>query len=456
MLRPFLLVGVGGSGGKTLRVLADDLGRRLEQAGWTRGIPKAWQFLHIDVPTVADGNDPDLPGQLEDRDYQGLVAAGLDYRTIDAAMTHGGGDRLRDALGGWRPDPTRVAIPAAKGAGQYRALGRVITLAGLDRVRGALQSAHRQMTGAEVVGELQELTKQLGGKPGTLVHEPTVIVVSSIAGGSGSGAVIDVCDAIRALGERWADEIVGLLYAPDVFDYLAPEARKGTRPNSLAAIAELLNGYWSEDGPSQATSDLFARYGVTVGAARRLGPRYPFLVGARNQFVSYQTQNDVYRAMGRSLASWVISPVLQDKMSAYVSTQWASNASAVPDRLPLHLQGTETPFVALGSARVGLGRDRFRTYASEHLARTVVERFQRRHEELRGRGDDRSERQLVQDTADAAFGGFLQASGLDERGKDHNQIVDALTPTTLTEDLKAVYADLKNGVQQFIPDSTLR
>ena len=74
----------------------------------------------------------------------------MDYRTIDAAMTSTASAHLADALGGWRPDPNRVNIPASKGAGQYRALGRVITVAGLDRVREALQQARRQLTGAEV------------------------------------------------------------------------------------------------------------------------------------------------------------------------------------------------------------------------------------------------------------------------------------------------------------------
>lgn len=456
MLRPFLLVGVGGSGGKTLRVIRDDLARRLQQAGWTGDIPKAWQFLHIDVPTIADGNDPDLPGQLPERDYQGMVANGVDYRTIDTAMTRAGGTHVTDALGGWRPDPNRVNIPASRGAGQFRALGRVITVASLDRVRDALHGARRQLTGAEVVGELQAVTRQLGSTPTTIAPEPTVIVVSSIAGGTGSGAFIDVCDAIRALGDKWANEIIGLLYAPDVFDYLPEEARKGVRPNSLAAVAELLSGYWNDEGPSEGTVDLFSKYGVQLGSARRLGPRYPFLVGARNENVTYQTQNDIYQAMGRSLASWVASPVLQDRMSAYIQAQWAATAQSVPDKLPLHAQGTETPFVALGSARVGLGRDRFRDYASEHLARSVMERMLRRHEELRPRGDDRTEKQLIQDTADQVFGGFLAASGMDERGEDRNQIIDALRPQSLKADLKTVYAETLNKIRESIPEKGAR
>src|SRR4051812_6816989 len=452
MLRPFLLIGVGGSGGKTLRVVRDDLRRRLQQSGWTGDLPQAWQFIHIDVPTVADGNDPDLPEQLPVRDYQGLVANGVDYATIDASMTQRSGSHLTAALGGWLPNPNRVNIPVGRGAGQFRALGRVITLAGLGSIREALQTARRHLTGAEGFGELQEVSRILGGTSALITQEPTVLVVTSLAGGSGSGAVIDVCDALRAIGENWANESVGLLYAPDVFDYLPEEARRGVRPNSLAALSELLSGYWNEDGPSAGTTELFARYGVQLGAARRLGPRYPFLVGARNEHVSYRTQNDIYRAMGKSVASWMVSPVLQDRLSAYIQTQWAATAVAVPDRLPLHSHGTETPFVALGSSRVGLGRDRFRDYASEHLARTVVERFLHRHEELRGRGDDRTERQLVRDTADAVFGGFLEASGLNERGEEQNQILDALRPVGLKDDLKGLYTDVLEGIRQTIPD----
>ncbi len=451
MLRPFLLVGVGGSGGKTLRVVRDDLERRLAQAGWSGPLPRAWQFVHVDVPTVADGNDPDLPPQLPERDYQGLVGAGIDYRTIDQAMVNNPGAHVKDALGGWRPDPNRVNVPASKGAGQYRALGRVITVASLNRVYAALQAARRNLTGAEVIGELQAVTTKLGGKSATVAQEPTVIVVSSMAGGSGSGAVIDVCDALRALGDKWAGESVGVLYAPDVFDYLPEEARRGVRPNSLAALAELMNGYWNTDGAGEGTSELFARYGVQLGASRRMGPRYPFLVGARNENVTYRTQNDVYRAMGRSLAAWVASESLQDKLTAYVQTQWAATASSVRDKLPLHPAGTETPFVALGSARVGLGRDRFQDYAAEHLARSVVERFLHRHEELRQRGDDRTARHLIRDTAEQAFGGFLGASGLDERGEVRNQIVDALQPASMREDLRATYQQSLAAVKETIP-----
>src|SRR4051812_26010780 len=131
MLRPFMLIGVGGSGGKTLRVTREDLLRRLSQAGWQGDLPRAWQVLHIYVPTTADGSDLDLPPQLPDRDYQGLVAPGLTYRNIDSALAGSGRTEMGDALAGWRPDPNKVSVPVDKGAGQYRTIGRMITVANL-------------------------------------------------------------------------------------------------------------------------------------------------------------------------------------------------------------------------------------------------------------------------------------------------------------------------------------
>ncbi|MDO8147521.1 tubulin-like doman-containing protein [Isoptericola sp. b515] len=448
MLRPFLLVGVGGSGGKTLRVIREDLQRRLAQAGWTGDIPQAWQFLHVDVPTHADGNDRDLPAQLPARDYQGLVASGLDYRTIDSALLQVPGERLRDAVSTWRPDPNKVNVPASKGAGQYRTLGRIIAVAGLERISEALNRARRALTGAEVAGELADVSRLLGGTSAPTAADPTVIVISSIAGGSGAGAVIDVCDAIRSFADKWADESVGFLYAPDVFDYLPEEARRGVRPNSLATLAELLNGYWNSLGPSDATTELFARYGVTLGGTdKRSGPRYPFLVGAQNSSVTYKTQNDIYRAMGRSIASWVASAALQDSFTAFLQGNWASAAASVPDRLPIHRAGTETPFSAIGSARVGLGRDRFADYASEHLARTVVDRITREHEKRRGHDDDRTEKQLVRDTADEVFRGFLSRSRLDERGEDRNDVIDALRPPTQKEEGLSLVAQITDRIR---------
>ena len=49
MLRPLLVIGIGGSGGKTIRSMKQALERRLLSVRYNDGIPAAWQFLQIDT-----------------------------------------------------------------------------------------------------------------------------------------------------------------------------------------------------------------------------------------------------------------------------------------------------------------------------------------------------------------------------------------------------------------------
>jgi len=59
MLTPLLIIGLGGSGGKTIRAMKQTLSRKLESAHYTDGLPAAWQFLQID--TTIDGVDYPAP-----------------------------------------------------------------------------------------------------------------------------------------------------------------------------------------------------------------------------------------------------------------------------------------------------------------------------------------------------------------------------------------------------------
>ena len=59
MYSRFLFVGLGGSGGKTLRFLKNQIERWLEKNGQPIKIPDSWQFLHIDTPDHADGQEID-------------------------------------------------------------------------------------------------------------------------------------------------------------------------------------------------------------------------------------------------------------------------------------------------------------------------------------------------------------------------------------------------------------
>ncbi len=441
MLRPFLLIGVGGSGGKTLRVIRRDLQWRLEQAGWPaqEGFPKAWQFLQIDVASAPDGDDPDLPPQLPPADFLGLVNAGLTYSSMDSTLADPltSSDRL-NSLGGWRPDPNKVQVAITRGAGQYRALGRVVALTRLAEIKKRVDRAVDALTDVDVARQLGRLTSLIGAsEPRPETSPPVTVVISSIAGGSGAGAVVEVCDVVRAAGRPWLDESVGILYAPDVFDDIPEAARRGVRPNALATLSEIISGCWSFDGRdggiTAASARLYQGMGVETTSINRLGPRYPVLVGARNADVSYGTQNEIYRGMGRAIAEWVTNVELQDAMGAYFSGNRQSTAVAIPDRLGLKQQHHETPFSGLGFARMSLGRDYFARYAGQYLARKAAELITTRHLEGRRVDDRRTDEEIVAALAEQAWPSFLAASGLDERGLEANQVIVEIRPTDTTQ-----------------------
>lgn len=470
MLQKFLIVGVGGSGGKTLRILREQLENRLQRAGiqyW----PKAWQLIHIDVPEVPDGDEADLPDQLPAGSYLGLAPQGLGYQTLDEGVVRNAKGALHE-LANWRPEPNSVHVPPTFGAGQFRAVGRVVTLASLAQVATKLREAIRELDDRETGQQLDEVTRKLGGDPSPKERDPMVIVVSSIAGGAGSGGFMDICDVIRSaeVGRAWLDRSLAVLYTPDVFASLPAPHRAGVQGNALAAVSELMAGYWgaATNDPvfnsPQGTPELVAvASGIGGAMPSRSGPRYPFLVGRSNGEVTFSTQNQVYRVVARTLSALVTSQRVQDGISAYTFANWSSTCASVKDMLPLS-DTDEKPFSSFGYASIGLGRDRFAQYTAERLARKAVETILRGHRDSRVESGEQTEQMAIEELANTYRFTFIEECGLRELGLDHNQILDAIRGGShgvarneaLLALRKALRDDVTKGKQSLQPDQTAR
>lgn len=428
MLQKFLFVGLGGSGGKTLRFLYEDLQRRLDAIKWPWAMPAAWQFVHIDVPTNADGTSPDLPAQLSRRSYVGLAPSNMTYRDLDEQLARQGEEVLR-SVAPWRPRADRVGINPSIGAGQFRAVGRAITAASLKRITERLRSAMDELQDINHDDELSQLSLRLTGDS-TVAHEmpPQVILVSSIAGGSGAGTFLDVADIIRHLGSTWGQESVALLYLPDVFADVPEASRVGVTANALASVSELMNAYWA-DGSLSEEGDLalFTKAGVLVQSTGRRGPRYPMLIGRSNGTVRFASQNEVYRVTAKSLASWITSGHVQDQIRAYVHGNWAQAAEGRTDNTGLtDGTGLEVPFSSIGFGSVGLGRERFAQYARERLAAHALDHLLRAHVSDDVRAELITAEEAVEERARAVRHQFMDRCQLRELGPEDNQILDAI------------------------------
>jgi len=443
MLRPFLMIGVGGSGGKTLRAVRHALDMKLRLSGWEHGLPEAWQFLHFDTPLAQDGKEfpaPFLPQEC----YVGLSAAHGSYSNvvtaIEAQVPKDNIDQVMRQL----PNPEEVSVPVQKGAGQYRAVGRAVVLARLKQVSDAAKLSLARMNAADSLSMLARLSDHLGGDPNQGAStNPVMLVISSIAGGSGAGQYLDIIDAVKATigNEPWADESFGILYAPDVFDGVTGVA--GIASNALATIAETTGGGWNSE-TNDSVRALFASQGLTIsvgGANDRIGVRYPLIVGRQGATTAFKGQHDVYLSIASTLAAWVSEESFQDSIGAYIQGNWAANnnPSVLKDETGFSQGPNHTPpFSAIGFGRITLAREKFVEYSKERFARSAIDRLLSAH--VIDQNDPQFERNdnegYIRESVNNLRIPFFQDSGFDEESEERDLVIDALRAQTELDGLR--------------------
>ena len=433
-IQPFIFIGVGGTGGKTIGVVRKTLDDELTRIGWDEGWPEGWQFVHIDVPAEPDANTGGTAYDLPRSSYVPLTTNKSTYQGFHDAITQelrrASPDHVDRYLAweSWHPEPpsaVRVEIP--NGAGQYRAIGRVCVLKSLKTVDQALTRAWDRANGAEASPQLRRV-QQLIEQKSTSVGDakPVIFVIGSVSGGSGSGMFLDVCDVLRAQGHR---EINGLLFTPEVFEKPTGETEPGVAPNTFMALSEVANSMWTHaqaDAPL-SRDRLFGRAGVghPVGHG---GPSTVFLVGRRNRSVTFETADDVYKIVGRSLGELALDEKLTTEVVAYDIANGHAIASGATDSLnlspPTGARDVAT-FRGLGFSRVTVGRDFFDRYATDRLLRRVALRLLDGHLERRRSDDPSSDEELKQQVVQEVWPAFLRDSELDEV-KEMNYISDPL------------------------------
>ena len=380
MLRPVLLVGVGGSGGKTLRAVRQSLSLRLQQEGWNEGWPTAWQILHVDSPVTQDGASFPAPFLPTD-DYVNLVAPGTSYRESYRAAITNVPERVVTEVEAAMPSELDVTVPVDLGAGKYRAVGRTLVLAKLADVKSAAAKSLGKMTSDGALTQLAALNALLGNKAGAGSKDPIVIVVSSIAGGSGAGQYIEVTEAIKnaAPTETWIHNIFSLLYAPDVFQSVGNVDL--IAPNALGAMAEAMSGMWTND-LEESSQELYRSKGINIpnigeDPKIHIGPRFNFVIGRENSTIDFKDQPDVYKAVAASLSTWVTDDKVQDQLLAYNVANFSAGVGAMvlPDATGIKDDNQAPPFASMGFGRVSLGRDKFLQYAGERIARASIDRM---------------------------------------------------------------------------------
>lgn len=465
--RRMLFVGLGGSGGKTLRYLKRDLNQWLESVGWDSGLPLGWQFLQIDTPTVPDGAELQNVPMLDDSEYLGLVGEGTTFDQIDQSLLGNKQNRLE--FSSWRVQPAALGVPVNTGAGQYRAVGRSIALAYLGVIRNRLEEVFGRLSQANAQSSLTSLYMHVhNAQPTAVAAPPIVVVVSSLAGGTGAGLINDVCDLLREIDPVAGDASLGLLYTPEVFASIAPSAKGGIQPNSLAAICEVLNGYWWHGGSGSDAayvprkSSPIMRAAGAVTSIEKTGPSFPFLIGAQNSAgITYESDAQLFEVVGTALTSWATDITVQSELLAYTISNWKAREvhASIQSSNVLVNQGSPTqnepainPFSALGFSRVSVGNKYFGRYATERLAKDAIDFLRQNHEmggaaqALRQQQPNISAKELTAKQCEQNFPWFLNMCKLNERGPTSDQVQDAIKPSPA--EWEAIFYDCVNQAVQ--------
>ena len=222
--RPAVVMGLGGSGVHVVR--------RFRALLQERGIEiPTIEFVHVDADTDAFLDRPGLAGVRQRQSRQVNLGTSAVLPLVQNPKLHSWlFDQLPDGL---KPEDLEFVARGA-GAGLKRVCGRAAFLASIGRVSSALGDA------VDNVMKLAAERKASVDENFLVEGSPVIYIVTSLAGGTGSGAFLDAGLLARKYGGKDATVVfVGIL--PDALDEKQQTAgqRELIRANAYAALKEL-------------------------------------------------------------------------------------------------------------------------------------------------------------------------------------------------------------------------
>ena len=396
-MKKVLIVGLGGSGGKTLGFIMDELKVVLKDNGWNKDtLPECWKFVHIDVPAKADTKGKGLAPTVE---AQGGKYIGLAnepkypyYDRVAFENFEKSTDGLR-SIARWRPNPVNLGLLDLEvGAGQFRGVGRVVTLTKAEAIYSALDSVVTSLLFDDAQRDLVQVASCFGAVPDEDV-KPIVLLVSSMAGGSGASMVLDVSDILRGIQPQSfsGDQTAAFLYTADVFKSM-PEVYKGAASGTLATLSELTNalsafdtsfteGYWNSIVPNKP---------LVKSDAQGRGPKLVIPIGSEARGIPFgKSPEEVYRGFAKMLSPLFYSDGLQNDFGAYLQGNWGRAVINLGeknrDKLGLITKSFDDKgnavdetairpmlFPTWGSASLTMGRNRYKEYAAQRIGREMA------------------------------------------------------------------------------------
>lgn len=239
---PTVLVGLGGTGRDTLLRFRKNMFD--EYPIWREGCLK---YLVIDTDDQTDSISGGPPGVYDAvrirRDQGEFVPTGIapqEYREVLNNVKQRGDRRFKSWM---HPDFEQLVPPRTLeiGSGTIRQAGRLAFFLRHQTIRDMLEKQIRS-----ALDFAAQHPKTLFGRPGSLDDSRLeVVIVTSLAGGTGSGMFIDLAYLVRNILETNSDlkrittHITLIAALPNVYCQLRPHLAARFRQNAYAALLEM-------------------------------------------------------------------------------------------------------------------------------------------------------------------------------------------------------------------------
>jgi hypothetical protein len=221
VFRPTVVIGLGGTGYNTLLKLKQ---RFIDAYG---SVPPIIRFLSFDTTENAEtaaGSEEQAAGPQLDHSESFVLQVGN-----PAGLVGNGTNPHLDEW--WPPEiPTQSIIA---GAGQVRARGRLALFARAGDVYSRIRRAVDDVRNIRNQKQMYADQFQVSARAGVEVH-----IISSIAGGTGSGTFLDVAFMARdIIGSDEQSNFTGIFLLPGIFTRYAGVAL--VKPNAYGALKEI-------------------------------------------------------------------------------------------------------------------------------------------------------------------------------------------------------------------------
>ncbi len=242
-IRPTLYVGLGGTGKEVLLRLR----RRFYERFRVRSLP-CTQFLWIDTDIRdcdARGDDLDaamLAVGFEDQEKVPLLNGTVGEAAIDIFRNRQKWGYIHRWL---YEEVERYGRGIADGAGGVRAVGRLMFMASFTTVQAAVKRAVMQLRQSEMLVNTKNFYRERGLGEANMdpTGLPMVCVVSSVAGGTGAGTLLNLTFLLRHLEDtvQKLHGIASYVFLPNVYYSDPNNGERASRSygNAYAALKEL-------------------------------------------------------------------------------------------------------------------------------------------------------------------------------------------------------------------------